>query len=70
MDSKCRTHLSKLSKSRLGYRRGRDGVVQQLFAADWSPGSVVAVAGCLVRCSFLVIEVIFDVKPNDTEKNI
>ena len=45
-------------------------MVLQLFAADCSPSSVVAVAGCLVLCSFLVIEVIFDVKPNDTEKNI
>ena len=43
-------------------------MVLRLFAADFSPGSVVAVAACLVRCSFLVIEVIFDVKPNDTEK--
>ena len=43
-------------------------MVLPLFAADCSPGSLVAVAGCLVRFSFLLIEVIFDVKPNDTEK--
>ena len=43
-------------------------MVLRLFAADCSPGSVVAVAGCLVRSSFLVIEVVFDVKPNDTKK--
>ena len=43
-------------------------MVLRLFAADCSLGSVVAVAGCLVRCSFLVIEVIFDAKPNDTKK--
>ena len=45
-------------------------MVLRLFAADCPPGSVVAAAGCLVRCSFLFIEVIFDVKPNDTERNI
>ena len=45
-------------------------MVLRLFSADCSPGSVVAVAGCLVRCSFSVIEVIFDAKPNDTKKNI
>ena len=43
-------------------------MVLRLFAADCSPGSVVAIAGCLVRCSFLVIEVIFDAKPNETKK--
>ena len=43
-------------------------MVLRLFAADSSHGSVVAVAGCLERCSFLVIEVIFDAKPIGTKK--
>ena len=42
-------------------------MVLRPFAADCSHGSVVAVAGCLVLCSFLVFEEIFDSKPNDTE---